>query len=91
VFYTPNVIYNVFDECIQELTAVTNKSELNKAKRKIKLIVQDAIADLVLGKIPLEYLEYSVKIHDDPKEKLKRSSIHQPYQCAVHFSTQEKM
>jgi DNA polymerase elongation subunit (family B) len=82
---SPEFIFNVFDECIQELTTVTNRSEFNKAKRKIKAIVQDAIDDLVLGKIPIEDLEYSVKIHDDPKEKLKGASLHQPYQCAVQL------
>jgi DNA polymerase I len=82
---SPNFIYNVFDECIQELTTVTNKSEFNKAKRMIKAIVQEAIDDLVLGKIPIEDLEYSVKIHDDPKEKLKGASLHQPYQCAIQL------
>jgi DNA polymerase elongation subunit (family B) len=82
---SPDFIYNVFDECIQELTTVTNKSEFNKAKRKIKKIVQDAIGDLVLGKIPIEDLEYSVRIHDDPKEKLKGASLHQPYQCAIQL------
>jgi DNA polymerase elongation subunit (family B) len=82
---SPEFIFKVFDECIQELTTVTNKFEFNKAKRKIKAIVQDAIDDLVLGKIPIEELEYSVKIHDDPKEKLKGASLHQPYQCAIQL------
>jgi DNA polymerase I len=82
---SPEFIFKVFDECIQELTMVTNKSEFNKAKLKIKTIVQNAIDDLVLGKIPIEDLEYSVKIHDDPKEKLKGASLHQPYQCAIQL------
>jgi hypothetical protein len=30
-------------------------------------------------------LEYSVRIHDDPKEKLKGASLHQPYQCAIQL------
>ncbi len=82
---SPDFIYNLFDDCIQELITVTNKSEFTKAKRKIKAIVQDTIDDLVLGKIPIEDLEYSVKIHDDPKEKLKGASLHQPYQCAIQL------
>jgi DNA polymerase elongation subunit (family B) len=82
---SPEFIYNVFDECIKELTRVTNKSEFNEAKLKIKAIVQNAIDDLVLGKIPIEDLEYSVKIHDDPKEKMKGASLHQPYQCAIQL------
>ncbi|MBN2236135.1 MAG: hypothetical protein JW729_01160 [Bacteroidales bacterium] len=82
---SPKFIHNVFDQCIQELTTVTNKPEFNKAKQKIKTIVQKTIDDLVLGKIPIENLEYSVKIHDDPKEKLEGASIHQPYQCAIQL------
>lgn len=82
---SPQFIHKVFDECIQELTTVTNKFEFNKAKQKIKTIVQKAIDDLVLGKIPIEDLEYSVKIHDDPKEKLEGASLHQPYQCAIQL------
>jgi DNA polymerase I len=82
---SPKFIYNIFDECIQELITVTNKSEFNKAKRKIKTIVENAIDDLVLGKTPIEDLEYSVVIHDEPKEKLKGTSLHQPYQCAIQL------
>jgi len=82
---SPKFIYNVFDECIQELTTVTNKSEFNKAKRRIKPIVQNAIDDLVLGDIPIKDLEYAVVIHDDPKEKVKGKSLPQPYQCAIQL------
>ena len=80
-----NFVFNVFDDCIQELTSVKNKAEFTKAKRKIKAIVQNAIGDLVLGDIPIDDLEYSVVIHGDPKEKLKGKSLHQPYQCAIQL------
>ncbi len=78
-------VTNVFNDCIQELTNVRNKSEFNKAKVRIKAIVQTALDDLLLGKVPIEDLEYAVVIHDDPKEKLKGKSLHQPYQCAIQL------
>jgi len=82
---SPNFISKVFEDCVKELTTVQNKSELIKSKHKIEAIVQNAIADLVAGEIPMEDLEYSVVIHDDPREKLKGNSIHQPYQCAIQL------
>ncbi len=82
---SPDFIYNVFNDCAQELKTVKNESEFFKAKHKIKIVVQKAIDDLLLGNIPIEDLEYSVVIHDDPKEKLKEKSLHQPYQCAIQL------
>jgi DNA polymerase elongation subunit (family B) len=78
-------IRKVFEDCVKELTTVKGKSELPKAERKIETIVQNAIEDLVRGEIPMEDLEYSVVIHDDPLVKLKGRSIHQPYQCAIQL------
>jgi len=72
---SPDFIYNIFDDCIQELTDVENEAEFKKAKRRIKKIVQNAIDALVLGQTPIEELEYSVIIHDDPKEKSKGKSL----------------
>ena len=34
---------------------------------------------------PIKDLEYTVVIHDDPKEKLKEKSLHQSYQCAIQL------
>ena len=82
---SPDFIHKVFEDCIKELTTVKNKSELLKAKHKIEAIVQNAIEDLVTGEIPIEDLEYSVVIHDDPREKVEGNSLHQPYQCAVQL------
>ncbi|TRO47029.1 hypothetical protein E2P47_05015 [Candidatus Bathyarchaeota archaeon] len=82
---SPNFICNVFEDCIKELTTVKTKSELIEAKHKIEAIVQNAIEDLIAGKIPMEDLEYSVIVHDDLKEKLNGKSLHQPYQCAVQI------
>jgi DNA polymerase elongation subunit (family B) len=82
---SPDFIYNVFDDCVKELIDVKNDSDFKKAKRRIKKIVQNAIDDLVLGDIPIEDLQYSVVIRDDPKEKLKAKAIHQAYQCAIQL------
>jgi len=82
---SPSFIFNVFNDCVKELKLVTNKSEFVKAKRKIKTVVQNAMDTLLLGKIPIKNLEYAVVIHDDPKEKLKGKSLHQPYQCAIQL------
>ena len=41
--------------------------------------------DLLLGNIPIKDLEYVVVIHDDPNEKLKGKTLHQPYQCAIQL------
>jgi DNA polymerase, archaea type len=82
---SPDFIYNIFDDCVKELVDVKNNSELKKSKRRIKKIVQNAIDDLVLGDIPLEDLECSVVIHDDPQEKMKSRSLHQPYQCVIQL------
>ena len=78
-------VNNVFNDCVQELTSVRNESEFNKAKVRIKAVVRIAMDDLLLGNVPIKDLEYSVVIHDDPKEKLKGKSLHQPYQCAVQL------
>ena len=78
-------VSNVFSDCVQELTSVRNKSEFNKAKGMLKAIVRHAMDDLLLGKVPMKDLEYAVVIHDDPTEKLKGKSLHQPYQCAIQL------
>ncbi len=82
---SPDFIYKVFEDCIKELTTVKDKTDLLEVKHKIEIIVQNVIVDLVRGKIPMEDLEYSVVIHDDPMEKVKGNSIHQPYQCAIQL------
>jgi DNA polymerase elongation subunit (family B) len=82
---SPDFIQKVFEDCVKELKKVKDKTELSKAKHKIGTLVQNATGDLIKGKIPMEDLEYSVVIHDDPRVKVKASSIHQPYQCAIQL------
>ena len=82
---SPNFINNVFNDCVQELTTVKNKTEFLNAKNKIKTIVQNATTDLLKGNVPIKELEYTVVIHDNPKEKTKDKTLHQPYQCAIQL------
>ena len=82
---SPIFVHNVFNNCIQELTNIKNKLALIKAKDRIKIIVQKALGNLTKGNVPIKDLEYTVVIHDDPKEKLKGKFFHQPYQCAIQL------
>ena len=82
---SPNFINTIFNECVQELKIATNKLELIKAKKRIKTVVNKAVTNLKLGKVRLKDLEYVVVIHEDPKEKLKSKTLHQPYQSAFQL------
>jgi len=82
---SPDFIYNVFNDCVQELTSVKNQSEFIKAKDEIKKVVREAINDLKAGKVPVKDLEYNVMIHENPEERLQGKVLHQPYQCAIQL------
>jgi len=82
---SPKYIQDVFKTCISELKNVKDESEFVKAKSKIKAIVSKAIEDLRFGKVPIEDLEYFVKIHEDPNKKTKKNVLHQPYQVAFQL------
>jgi DNA polymerase elongation subunit (family B) len=82
---SPNFFQNTFNKSVKELTTVQNQSQLEDAKKRIKEIVREAIKDLKSGKIPIQDLEYHVKIHEPPEEKLKAKALHQPYQCALQL------
>jgi DNA polymerase elongation subunit (family B) len=82
---SPPFIRNVFNQCLQELTIASNQTQLDGAKKRIKKVVIEAIRDLKAGKVPIRDLEYRVKIHDSPEEKLDSKALHQPYQCALQL------
>ncbi len=82
---SPRFFLNTFQNCVKELSHVRNKSEYESAKKRIVAVVQGAIESLRQRKVPLEELEYSVKLRFDPREKLMEKSLHQPYQCAVQL------
>jgi len=83
---SPPFIRKVFAECVRELADVTNWAEFEEAKRRIRVIVNEAIKRLRRGKVSLEDLAYQVKLHFDLLEKsAKDEALHQPYQCAVQL------
>jgi len=83
---SPRLVQKVFMRCVKELTEVRNWAELEMAKERIRRTVDKAIEDLKAGRLPLEDLEYSVRLHFNPYEKgVHAEALHQPYQCAVQL------
>jgi hypothetical protein len=67
------------------MIGVNNWSDFEKAKQCIQRIIQNALTDLHHGVISTNDLTYTVEIHDDPKEKMRELTLHQPYQCAYQL------
>jgi len=82
---SPRFFQKTFQRCVKELRHVRNEPEYESAKKKIVTVVQRAIKDLRQREVPLEDLEYSVKLWFDPREKVMDEALHQPYQCAVQL------
>jgi len=82
---SPNFINNFFNDSIKELKTVKNETEFASAKNRIQVVMKKAITDLKLGKVPIKDLEYTVAIHEEPKEKMREKALHQPYQCAIQL------
>jgi len=80
---SPIYIQKVFRNCVQEMADVKNYADYEDAKGRIKKVVRNAIEELMTGKVSLKDLEYQVRIHEDPMEKIGEKTLHQPYQCAV--------
>jgi DNA polymerase I len=88
---SPLFIRNVFMDCVKELVASKNWTEFEASKENIRGIVKRAIANLQSGKVPLEDLVYTVKLHFDVSEKPSGDDVyHQPYQCAVQLADRQK-
>jgi len=82
----PKFMNDVFQRCVNELSAVKNQEEYMQAKKRIKEIVVKAISDLKNRKAKLEDLTYSVRLYFDPNEKISDMKIaSQPYQCALQL------
>ena len=45
-------------------------------------MVEERFVELRHGRVELSDLEYRVELRDDPQEKLKSSTLPQPYQAA---------
>jgi len=82
---SPAFIQSTFRDCVREMADVENQANFETAKQRIQEVVRDAVRNLKTGKVSMKDLEYSVKLHEDPKEKVDEAAIHQPYQCALQL------
>ena len=80
---SPRFIQKVFGKCVNELKDVRNWGEFELAKDRILKIFNEAVAELRYGKVPIDDLAYTVRLHFNPFEK--DETLHQPYQCAVQL------
>ncbi len=88
---SPPFIRNVFMACMKELATVKNWMEFEVAKENIRQIVKCAVSNLQSGKVPLEDLVYSTKLHFDISDKTDENEVyHQPYQCAIQLADRQK-
>jgi len=82
----PNLIQQVFRNCVEVLSGVKDMQGYALAKAKIANVVNDALETLRARKVNLENLTYSVRLYHEPSE---RTSLHgalsQPYQCALQL------
>jgi len=82
---SPIFIQKVFRNCVKEMADVKNQTDFEMAKERVQRTVAKAIKDLKAGRVSLKDLEYPVKLHEDPTEKMRESVLHQPYQCAFQL------
>jgi DNA polymerase I len=82
----PVYVTNVFKQCVAELSVVRDQECYERVKKRIRKIVDEAVADLESRRVKLEDLVYSVKLYFDPNEKIgAMKAVHQPYQCALQL------
>ena len=82
---SPPFIQDIFKACVGEMKGVNNWRDFEKAKQRIQDIIYKALIDLQTGIISKNDLTYTVRIHEDPKEKMREKAVHQPYQCALQL------
>ncbi len=82
---SPTFIQNVFRDCVKEMADVKNQTDYVEAKNRVQRVVRNAIKDLKTGKVPIKDLQYKVEVHEDPAEKMREKTLHQPYQCAIQL------
>jgi len=82
---SPTFIQNVFRDCVKEMADVKNQTDYVEAKDRVQRVVRNAIKDLKTGKVPIKDLQYKVEVHEDPVEKMREKTLHQPYQCAIQL------
>jgi DNA polymerase elongation subunit (family B) len=80
---SPKFFQRTFHKCLTKLSeGRRSPHDFELAKRKVSAVVEEAIRELRHGKVELSDLEYQVELRDDPQEKLKSSTLPQPYQAA---------
>jgi len=82
---SPPFIQNIFRDCVRAMIEVNNWRDFEKAKQRIQGIIHKALTDLQTGVINKKDLTYTVEIHEDPEEKMRKIALHQPYQCALQL------
>jgi DNA polymerase I len=83
---SPGYINRVFNQCVEELSAVKNAEEYEQAAKRIKETVQKGAMDLLGNAVELKDLVYTVRLYFDPNEKVRGTkSLHQPYQCSLQL------
>jgi DNA polymerase I len=82
---SPQLIQRVFRDSVREMADVKDQDDFERAKDRIVNIVNKVIHDLKAGNVDLKELEYPVELHENPLEKRRETSIHQPYQSAIQL------
>jgi DNA polymerase elongation subunit (family B) len=80
---SPKFFQQTFHKCLAQLAeGRRSPDDFELAKRQVPAMVEEAIRQLRRGRVELSDLEYQVELRDDPQEKLKSSTLPQPYQAA---------
>ena len=80
---SPKFFQQTFHKCLAQLAeGRRSPDDFELAKRQVPAVVEEAIRQLRRGRVELSDLEYQVELRDDPQEKLKSSTLPQPYQAA---------
>ena len=80
---SPRFFQQTFHSCLAKLSeGRRSPHDFDLAKRQVPAVVEKAIRELRHGKVELSDLEYHVELRDNPQEKLKSSTLPQPYQAA---------
>jgi DNA polymerase elongation subunit (family B) len=80
---SPKFFQQTFQDCLAKLAeGRRSRHDFELVKRQVPAVVEEAIHKLRHGKVALPDLEYQVELRDDPREKLRSSTLPQPYQAA---------
>ncbi len=80
---SPKFFQQTFQDCLAKLAeGRRSRHDFELVKRQVPAVVEEAIQELRHGKVALPDLEYQVELRDDPREKLRSSTLPQPYQAA---------